>query len=327
MDLIATFQAGVKNVVATSGTALTPKQLRILKPFAETLIFSFDMDSAGQEAAQRAYELSQDFDYSIRVATMPEGKDAAEYAKDHGADLAGVFDRAVSYGDYLYDKLIRTYGTDGLSSKIKIIREFMPFFSAIRSGIEKDAFIRRLAGDLSLNESQIYDEIKNIKLPSSHPARLNNSLGDEQVKAKKYSAEELLLGLVIGFPRVAFLLLKKMDDYLFSDAFKPIYIAFRDKYNDQRVGSGNDVISLIPEDLRANAQVLSLYVSEKYGEMGEEAVEKELSSLLDNLRKRYLHQKKQELQKLIKEAERNGDRPLLNDLLLEHRNISTHGTN
>jgi DNA primase len=327
MDLIATFQAGVKNVVATSGTALTLKQLRLLKPFAETLIFSFDMDPAGQEAASRAYDLAQDFDYSIKVATFPEGKDPAEYAKNHAGGLEEIYKKAVSYGEYFYGKLIKVYGTDGLSSKRKIIHEFLPFFSAIKSSIEKDEFIRKLAGDLDLKESQIYDEIKNTKLPSHHPARFSNSFGEEPVKAKKYSAEELLLGLIINFPRIAFLLKNKMDEYLFSEHFKPIYIAFIDKYNDQRVEAGSAILQLLTPELRESAQVLSLYVTERYGEMSEEAVEKEISNLIDNIRKQYLNQKMQDLQKQIKEAERKGEKDKCNSLLLELSKIRTYGTN
>jgi DNA primase len=327
MDLIATHQSGVKNVVATSGTALTLRQLNILKPFAEKLILSFDMDSAGQEAAARAYEISRDFDYSIMVATMPEGKDAAEYAKNHDGGLPAVFENAVSYGEYLYGKLLKTFGTDGLAAKKKIIHEFMPFFAMIRSSIEKDEFIRKFARDLDLKELEIYDEIKNAKLPSSHPARQKGMMDDAAIKIVKYTAEDLLLGLIINFPRVSSLIGKKMDLCLFSDRFKPIYNAFCDKYNDQRVGAEKALVELIPDDLKEYAQIMSLYVSEKYGEMSEEAVEKELSSLIDNLWRQYVNGKTRELGKLIREAEKTGDADLCKKLLMELSNINRHGSN
>jgi DNA primase len=326
MDLIATYQAGVRNVVATSGTALTLKQLRLLKPFATTLIFSFDMDLAGQEAAARAYELSQDFEYTIKVAVFPSGKDPAEFAKEHGAELSGVFDSAIIYGDYLYNKLLKSYGTDDLQAKRKIIHEFMPFMAGLRS-IEKDDFVRKIANDTGLKESQIYDEIKNSHLPVFHPARMHSALDSEPVKAKKYTAEELIIGLMLNFPRVACLLKEKMDENLFSENFKPIYKAFCDQYNDLRVEAGKLNLQQLSASLQESANVLSLYVVEKYGEMGEEAVEKELNGLIQNLRKKIYIQKTQELQKLIKEAERKKDKALTTNLILELSNISTHGTN
>jgi len=72
---------------------------------------------------------------------------------------------------------------------------------------------------------------------------------------------------------------------------------------------------------------VSLYVSEKYGEMSEEAVEKELSGLIDNLRRQYLNGKTRELGHLIREAEEKGDSPLCKSLLQELSNIRRHGTN
>jgi DNA primase len=327
MDLIAVHQSGVKNAVATSGTALTAKQLRILKPFVSNLILAFDMDLAGQEAAQRAYELSQEYEYTVKVALLPSGKDPAEYAKSNSAGLAEIFEKSFTYGEYLYKKLMQAYGTEDLASKRKIIHEFMPFMGGLKSSIEKDGFIRDLARDMDLKESQIYDEIRNFKLPMFHPARGRGALSDEPVKQKKYTAEELIIGFMIDFPRVASIIRNKLDENLFSETFKPIYKAFCDQYNDHRVEAGNFVITHLPDELQESAKVLSLYVNERYGEVSEEVVEKELISLVGNLRGHLIDAKTKEIQKMIKESERTRDKALTTKLLSELSNIRSYGTN
>ncbi len=327
MDLIATFQEGVRNTVATSGTALTIKQLRLLKPFVKTVVLAFDMDLAGQEAAKRAYELARDFDYTIRIISIPEGKDPADYAASHPGELVNVVKNALEYGEFFYRKLLATYGTDGFSAKRKILQEFLPLFHELKSTIEKDEFVRRLANDLDLKEGQIYDEIKNAKLPSYHPARIHGPLHKEPVEAKKYGAADLLTGFIINFGRVAHLLHDKMSEDLFPLALKPIYKAYTDQYNDTRVESGFDIVSRLPGELRESAQVLSLYVSEEYGEMSEEAAEKEMSNLIEGIRKNSLNLRTKELEKGIRDAEKKGDKDLCRTLMSELSNLRSYGAN
>jgi DNA primase len=325
MDLIASFQAGVKNVVATSGTAMTVKHLRLVKPFVKTLLLCFDMDLAGQEAGKRAFELAQDFDFNVKVVAIPEGKDAADYAKNHPEKLQEVVKAALPYGDYFYAKLLNTFGTDNFSAKKKILQEFLPFFNMLKSNIEKDQYIRRLARDLDLKESQIYDEIKNIKLPDYHPARMRGSL-DEPVQAKKYRADELIIGMLLNFPRMVKVLNDKMAEDLFLEPLKPIYKAIVDQYNDHRVEAGIDLKMVLPAELQETSGLLSLYVSEHYGEIGEVAVEKEMNALIDKIRKTALSARRKNLEKLIYEAETKGDKELWKQLLQELSQIKSYGT-
>lgn len=315
MDLIAAFQAGVKNVVATSGTALTVKQLRLLNPFARNLFLAFDMDLAGQEAAKRAHELSQEFDFRIKVVVLPEGKDAADYVKN-GNNLVEVVKSAPQYGDYLYDKLLNTYGIASLSAKKRILEEFLPYFQILKSSIEKDLYIRRLAKDLDLKEVQIYDEIKKIKLPSFHPARLHSSLESTVVNSKSRTADEILLGFMLEFPRLAKIYLQNLAEELFSDSLKPIYKALFAHYNLSSADlESKSVIQALDPGLQQTAGLLSLYVVEKYGEIGEQVVEAEIKVLISKLRKNRFENKTKILGQQIGGAEKSGDRVLMESLL------------
>lgn len=313
MDVIVPYQSGTKNIVASSGTALTSQQLRLLKPYVDKIYLGFDMDLAGQEAAKRAYEISQEFDFDVHVLELPEGKDPDEYIKS-GGDLSEVVKTAPSYGDYLYKKVFSAYGTDTLAAKKKIVMEFMPFFKKIQSRIEKDEYVRKLAADLDLSEVQIYDEIKNLKLPEQHPARVHSSIDESSKSSKNYSVEQLILGFLMEFTRVTKSFIEKLKEEYFSEELKPIYKAIADQYNSVGQDSGDLKFDLPPE-LKEKSALLSLYVTEKYGEMSEEDTEKEMATLISSITKSHLEVRAREIQKEIKQAETDGDQKKLKELL------------
>lgn len=323
-DVIASVQAGVENVVATSGTALSTKQLRLLKPFAQSIILCFDNDLAGQEAAKRAYELAMEYEFVVKMIVIPDGKDPADYVRDHGDKLVDVMNEAKLYGEYYYDRLFDIYGTDDVSAKKKILQESLPFVTSIKSSIEKDEFVRKLALDLDLKEVQIYDELKHLKLPEYHPARYHSSIENkENVNIKiKRSYGWIILGLMLEFPRIGSLFIDKVDYLDFDEELKPIYKAFVDQYNDDSFESVNDFIERIPQELKENAALVSLYVSETYGEISEVDVEKEINVLVDSVQKERRNAKRRELQRSLVEAEQSKDKVLSGELLKELNSLN-----
>lgn len=318
-DVIASRQAGLINTVAPCGTALASKQLRLLKPFADTLILAFDMDYAGQEAAKRAYEIAQEFEFNIKVAILPDGKDPAEYAKEHGGELVNVISKALPYSDYIYRRTIAAYGTDTPAAKKRILQDLMPHLFTMKSNIERDSYVRRLALDLDLKEVQIYDEIKNYKLPDYHPARSfgDTTGGDSLVKTQNRTAEETLLGLIMQFPRVGKMYTEKIGENFFMDDLKAIYKEFIDQYNSDSLTSEEDFISGLAHELKENAALITLYIEEKYGEITEESAEKEIAALIENVNKTRTVNKRRELKKKLIAAEQEGNEDLQQELLIE----------
>lgn len=317
-DVIASHQAGVRNAVAPCGTALASSQLRMIKPFAGSIVLAFDMDTAGQDAANRAFELAQEFSFDVKVASVPEGKDPADFAKEHGRELMSVIDKAVAFNDYLYDKTVKAYGTDTIAARKRILADLTPHLYRLKSNVERDEYVRRLALDLNLKEVQIYDEMKNFRLPDYHPARFQSKgEGDGMLNKKARTAEETLLGLMMQFPRVGKLFVKKVDDDFFNEDLKAIYKAFLDHYNSDSPTSDSGFVNGLPHELKENAALVTLYVEEKYGEISEEAVEKEIAVLIENVRKNRIGGRRRDLKRRLVAAEKEGNRPLCEELLTE----------
>jgi DNA primase len=321
MDAMMCFQTGVKNVVAPCGTALVSGQVRLLKPFIESITLSFDTDLAGQEAIKRSFEVIQEFDLTTYVVEVPEGKDPADYAKNHPEKFTDLYMSKKNYGEALYQRLLKNYGTEGLQAKKRIITEFLPFFNKLKSNVEKDSYIRKLASDLDIDEVTIYDEIKNVKLPDYHPARSFGGLNSPLNENEKKSAEELLLGFLIEYPRLGKIKIKSIDSDAFSEDLKAIYKGLLDQYNNFDSGTGEGIIGLLPQEIKEKAALLSLYVSEKYNEVSEEFVDKEIDALYGRIRKQVRSTKVQNLKKQLLESEQAGNKEMGEKLMKELSNL------
>ena len=120
MDVIAASQAGIKNVAAVSGTALTDEQLGIIKRYTDTIAMSFDMDQAGEIATKKSIKLCLEKDIKVKIVTLPEGKDAAELAQKNPAKLKKSLVGAVEATEYLFDKTLSKFDRTTATGKRQI---------------------------------------------------------------------------------------------------------------------------------------------------------------------------------------------------------------
>ena len=121
MDVIALFQAGFKNAVATLGTALTTEQAGIMSRYAKEVVICYDSDEAGQKAASRAIELLRPTGVLIKVISVPDGKDPDEFIRTYGNDGAIRFAQLIKNSgndiEYRLQKVARNYNLNESDGK------------------------------------------------------------------------------------------------------------------------------------------------------------------------------------------------------------------
>src|SRR3989344_2792846 len=161
MDAIMSYQAGVSNVVASSGTALTPIHLAILKRFTPNLDFCFDTDSAGAMATRRGIgmALSQDFNVKVISIEDKECKDPADYVKKHGQEWEKVVALAKPVVEFYFDKAKENYNPGSADSKKNVILAIAPFIKRLSSRVEKSHWISQLAYFLRTKEDAVESDI------------------------------------------------------------------------------------------------------------------------------------------------------------------------
>jgi DNA primase len=161
MDLIAVQSAGFQNAVASLGTAFTPEQAKLLLRFAKEILFAYDSDAAGQNATLRALETARVLGATVKVISIPDGKDPDEYLRRHGAeDLGHLVNNAASLVEYQIQQILATNDYSRLEGKLTVISQMLPVLVSSDNDVEINTYITRLSDTLSVDESAIRSEFQ-----------------------------------------------------------------------------------------------------------------------------------------------------------------------
>lgn len=197
MDVISSYQAGVKNVVATSGTALTEEHLRILYRYTPNIVFSFDSDNAGLATAKKAYEMAIAEGMNARMVDLGEFKDPGEMAAKDSALWVKAVEQSQPVIDWYFNL---TFGRLAQSEteltpvlKKEIAKELIPIIKKIPDTIEQAHYVGVLARKLGVAELVIFNALAG--------AVESKKVKFEKINSKKpLTNEEILIGLLILTP-------------------------------------------------------------------------------------------------------------------------------
>jgi len=199
IDAIMASQAGSENVAATSGTALTSYQLKILKRYSNNLYTAFDMDLAGDTATKRGIELAQAEGFSIKVITLPQDSDPADIVSKSPKDWQKFLEEAKSILEFYFESAFSKADPGDPEGKKIISKILLPQIRRIPNQIEKSFWIQELAKKLSVREDDIIEELKKTKLdetPDFKPEEPENL----PQKSRRELLEERLMALILKSP-------------------------------------------------------------------------------------------------------------------------------
>ena len=160
MDVISVFAAGIKNVVASLGTAFTVDQCKKLLRYAPAIYFCYDSDNAGQEAIARALGIAGETNAQIKVVQLPDGKDPDEFIQKHGAEeFRQVVSKAISVVDFRLKHIMAHSDVSGLEGRLRALTEMLPVLGDIKNSAERSAYVSKVAKLLSVSENDILVEL------------------------------------------------------------------------------------------------------------------------------------------------------------------------
>ena len=161
MDAITAHAFGVKNVVASLGTAFTPEHAKPLLRYGAEIIFAYDSDAAGQNATLRALSVVRVLGAKVRVVSVPDGKDPDEYIRKHGADaFRALVKDALPFLDYQMNKALENTDYSTLEGKVAVVAKAIPTLGSSDNAVEVNAHITRLSQTLSIDEGAIRSELR-----------------------------------------------------------------------------------------------------------------------------------------------------------------------
>jgi DNA primase len=206
LDVVAAHQFGIKNVVATLGTALTRDQVKLLMRYTDEIIISYDADAAGVQAAIRGLDIIQQLGCRVKVLHIPEGKDPDDFIRANGAEgWNNLIKSAYNLIDYkLYIALKKGIPTS-VAEKIAVLQEVVPNLSNIKNSVEQEESIKKVASALNLSWESVMSEInryqKNLDRNSLNSDKFAKKTNNNTQRKSKLTAceqaEFLLLGIIL----------------------------------------------------------------------------------------------------------------------------------
>jgi len=160
-DLISVFQAGVQNIVASSGTALTEEQIRLIARYTRNITVVYDADSAGSKATIRGVDLILEQGLNVKVGELPQGEDPDSYVKKYGGGkFKKLVDKAISFVDFTARAFQREGKLDTPEGQTEAVRSIIETIARIQDPLKREFYIKDIAEQYKLYESVLYRELE-----------------------------------------------------------------------------------------------------------------------------------------------------------------------
>ena len=229
LDAISSWQAGVQNVVAIKGSALTEDQIRLISRFCKKVILCLDSDIAGDAAARRGVIVAQDQGLEVRVARLKDFKDPDDAARGNPELFKESLIHAVGIWDFLIDSVFERFDAKTGEGKAKISREIVPVLSLISDKIVQDHYVNLVAKRLGVSNESVLEQLS--KQGKKEETKTTQEVLGPDKKERRELLEERLLSL--GFRYDPEILLKKTITYLvetpLSKRILSEYLVFSEK--------------------------------------------------------------------------------------------------
>jgi DNA primase len=161
MDCISVFMGGIGNVLATSGTAFTEHQVRLLGRFTKRVVLNFDPDQAGANAAEKTIALLVEEGFEVRVVTLEGGLDPDRYIKERGmAAYSEAVRGAMRYADYLIERARTMFPARTPEAKVKALNMLLPHIRRVPNALLRGEFAKNAAQKLGIDDAIMNEELK-----------------------------------------------------------------------------------------------------------------------------------------------------------------------
>ncbi len=294
LDMISSWQAGVKNVVASKGTALTIDQIKLIGRFATKLKLALDADIAGNQAVFKGLVLAEKEGLELSVATLPKGfGDPDDLARKDPKGLKKMIKKAIPVWDFVIRSSVEKYGTADPIAKKKVLAETLPLLAKIENEVVKQDYYKRLAQALGADLDSVLIEASKLK-----PSPAGQSRGPSEKKEEKDREsllEEYLLALILLEGKPEKLLDLKFNRFALKRVWEELGKFLKKKKSFQLV----KFLHFLPEELKPQLEMAFL----KYGDKKIDDVEKEIDKAKQALEKIRLEKRLKKLSERIAREE------------------------
>jgi DNA primase len=322
MDCISVFNAGYHNVIASSGTAFTEPQARLLARFSKKIVVNFDPDTAGAAAAERSLALLVSEDFEIRIVTLEQGYDPDLYVRRKGAPAYGAaLQASQKYFDYLIERAQAQFPrtTEG---KVKAVNYLLPHIQRVSSRIVRDELAADVSQKLQIDSAVLRQELRHVA-----GARTATKLTPAP-ESPLTEAERILLQALASGRELAFTFEDENgEEQVYNPAEQAYYTLSSEQLHKglraevlidailKALAEGSDLMTLpVPDEDRA---VLMSVLMKDHEPLTAEL----LHGAIGALRRRQLEHRQRELRRRIAEAAHHNDPLAVARLMQEKQEV------
>lgn len=295
LDVIMSHQAGVKNVVATAGTALTEFQLKALGRLTGDIRLCFDADRAGLDATERAIPLASKAKVSLSVITIPSGKDPDELIKQDKAKWLEIIQQPVYALDWLIARYEKLFDLTSAEGKRKFTDKILEVIKTLSDPVEQDHYLGQLAEKLDASKQALADKMAAGNSQTAKPLKrakpAQNTPDKAQLEYQKQ--QDGLLAIALMFPKLRHYLDIVQPDMFSADWQKNLLKFIKD--NPDFSGQPDELkkLSKVAEDVKIKQ--LKLQFEELYQGISPQDMDDEVLRLRARLAEAYVKYQKQQL--------------------------------
>lgn len=312
MDVIAAHQAGTKNIVCTSGTALTSDQVNLLRRYTENILLAFDIDPAGQSATNRSIDLLLREGLDVKVIQLKQGKDPDECIRENPRAWKKAIKSPLPIMEYYFSLAIKDRDLHNIDDKKAVTKALLPKIAKLGNPVEAGLWLKKLSTALDISEVFLHEALRKGKKPY---AQKQGSKEDAKEKiSQSQQAGDRFLGVILYKPDIGKSFINKIVlDMFASPEAQAVVRIIKDYYSKEKKINIKKIKKSIGDDRKTlNYIDFLFFLSEKeFKDYSSDDAEKEIDRLFSVLKKHYIGKKMEKLVNQLKQAEKEKDSNLI----------------
>lgn len=313
VDVLIAHQSGIKDVVASLGTALTERQVSVLKRLTRTVVLALDADAAGDEAVLRGLEVARQVYADVRVAVplpqglvrlesrlgadiliaaLPRGRDPDEIIREDAEQWRTIVDDARPVVDFYFDVVLGRTDLKSTKELTAAVRKLLPIIGEVRDTVQQSLYLQRLSDRVHIAEQLLASELARLRLTAAAPAP--GDAGEPSAPTRRRSTlDEYALGLLLLYPAQAasFAAELREDDWELIES-QQVFLAIRQQIAANGFPDREAVLTMLAEPVAEWLRDV-LRQEEARPLVDERKVRDEQEECLRSIRRRVLRQRMQ----------------------------------
>ncbi|MEA2064848.1 MAG: DNA primase, partial [Patescibacteria group bacterium] len=325
MDLISAHSIETKNTAATSGTALTETQIKILKRYTDNLLLAFDADLAGQNAVKKGIDLALFLGMNIKIIQLPAGKDPDECIKNNQQDWLNAIKNAEPVLEYYFQQALKSFSVEDISGKKKIVKSLLPIIKKMPDLVEQNYYLKKLSRTVEVSEEILREAIKKDNKNEARSGSIKSESGKTAVKKDRdLQIAEETAAILLKFPGIfstADFDLKILADEKIIGFCGRLSAFYK---NEQKNFSVDKFVNMLKQEDSAlfNLSQSFLLIAERdFLDFNLKQAEKQAAENLRELKKSYILKQKANIEKEMRKAEENNAEEAIDELLSKAKEL------